>query len=189
MSQLPNYQAAAAALASTSAVASTSESHGLLTGLFCSGKISDISAEKWATLSVGDAEQSQSALDTLKNLFSATQEKLANIDFSFNLLLPDDDTELRYRAKELGAWCDGFINGLKLGNIDLTKTYSKDCNTALQHITEISQVDYENFNFSEADEEAYVTVVEYLRLAILAVYMDLTSRKETTENVRNTLIH
>lgn len=176
MSNLPEYAAVKQALASAAAVATTAESHGLLTGLFCSGKISDISAEKWAESSVGEIKHCDESLTILRLLFEVTHHKLEQMDFSFELLLPDDETILSVRAQELGAWCIGFIHGLQLGQVDLTKTYPPDCQDALQRIGDIAQIEYDNVNFSNSDEEAYVSVVEYVRLAVLVVYMELVKK-------------
>ena len=176
MQHLPDYVTAKHALASADAVASTSESHGLLTGLFCSGKINDITAEKWAMSSVGVVQPDTTSVNTLKLLFEVTLQKLESMDFSFELLLPDDDTSLEIRAQELGAWCTGFIHGLQLGQVDLTKEYTPDCQDALERITDIAQIDYQNISFADSDEEAYINVVEYVRLAVLVVYMEIVKK-------------
>lgn len=191
MQNLPDYVATKQALTSADAVASTSESHGLLTGLFCSGKVNDVTAETWAKSSVGDIEKNQSAMTTLQSLFEVTHQKLETMDFSFELLLPSDDDALDLRAQELGAWCVGFMHGLQLGQVDLSKQYTQDCQDALERITDIAQIDYENVKFEEGDEDSYLNIVEYVRLAVLVVYMEIAKKivPPTTVGGEDTTIH
>ena len=171
---LPQYSAVQQALKGADAVASTSESHGLLTGLFCSGKIAQVDADQWAISTLlDDKEKDKKAGQTLRSLYRVTQQQLDEMDFSFQLLLPDDDEELDYRAKELGAWCQGFNHGLQLGNVNFEGDYSDDCLEAFERTAEIAEIDYENVCFSQEDEAAYAEVVEYVRLAILVIYTDV----------------
>ncbi len=193
-STLPDYTEVKNALNSATATATVtpSESHGLLVGLFCSGKIAQVNAEKWARSSLVDVEcPEQSAVDTLMQLFQVTKEKLDKMDFSFQILLPDDEKTLAKRAEELGVWCNSFIKGLRLGGVDLQGDYSEDCSQAMQRISEIAEIDYEHCSISEADENAYIEIVEYVRLAILIVYTDIARKKARSEGASgaSTILH
>ena len=80
---LPQYSAVQQALKGADAVASTSESHGLLTGLFCSGKIAQVDADQWAISTLlDDKEKDKKAGQTLRSLYRVTQQKLDEMDFT-----------------------------------------------------------------------------------------------------------
>ena len=88
-------------------------------------------------------------------------------------LLPDDDAPLRQRADALGAWCQGLLYGLGLGQADRRGQLSVESREFLRDATEIAQVGFETDEASEADETAYAEVVEYLRVGLLMVLEDL----------------
>lgn len=188
----PSYEKVSQLLKSSHAVASTSEFHGLLCGLMCSGKNMLIDSIKWAQSVMAEVEgelpNNQEQLETLVNLFEITREKIASMDFDFQMLLPCDDAELKIRAKELGYWCQGFVAGLGLGGLQWEGKIESDVQDALYTISDIAQIDYLNLDITEKDEVAYIEVSEYVRLAVLSIYADITGTKkrsmiEATETI------
>lgn len=181
--QLPTYQAVAAALAHTGALTSPSESHGLLTGLLCGASTVMLTAQGWAQQAASSQTKPLSAqeLATLVDLFAVTQRKLHEGAFDFQLLLPDDETPLAERAKELGHWCRGFLSGFQMAERAVV-TVDEEIPEILEQISEIAEIEYDLLSIEEADEMAFVEVTEYLRLAILTLHMRLVGHQDGSQS-------
>ena len=189
--KLPAYSIVEEALGEASTLVSVSESHGLLCGLFAMGTKKKMDGEAWVKSVFADCEQAEkdaSKLSGLKQLFDSTESMFVDPDFSFSLLLPEDDVPLSDRAKELGRWCYGFIAGLGLGGIKQVSISDENTREVLQHLQDISEIDYDNVDISEHDEAAYVEVVEYVRVAVMTIQMNLGDEKEGS-NKSGTILH
>ena len=144
---LPPYDDVSWALRHASDVASPSESHGLLCGLFCTGAAGRMDGITWAKSAAAAANSENQTCDDeqigiLEELFNATQAKLTSMEFDFELLLPDDESGLEMRASELGSWCLGFVTGLALGGLEIgvnDSHHDEDTREALQRLAEISR--------------------------------------------------
>ncbi|MBB71177.1 MAG: hypothetical protein CMF50_02110 [Legionellales bacterium] len=182
---LPPYDDVSWALRHASDVASPSESHGLLCGLFCTGAAGRMDGITWAKSAAAAANSENQTCDDeqigiLEELFNATQAKLTSMEFDFELLLPDDESGLEMRASELGSWCLGFVTGLALGGLEIgvnDSHHDEDTREALQRLAEISYIEYEDLDVSEEDEQAFAEVVEYVRMAVLMVFASLTGQE------------
>lgn len=174
--KFPTYEQVENALTVVNAVTSTSEAHGLLSGLICVGVVSDTSGDSWVKSMIpGEVENAltEEDMQILSDLFEITRDKIDELEFDFELLLPSDEESLKNRAKELGAWCKGFIIGLNLGGFNDSTPRSDDCDEALQRMTEIASIDYTALEISDDDEVAYTEVTEYVRLAVLMIHAEL----------------
>ncbi|MDG4595240.1 MAG: UPF0149 family protein [Candidatus Contendobacter sp.] len=152
-----------------------SELHGLLCGLLCADPALD--RDRWFALAREELVESGELTDSVRDLlaklleFGATQ--LNADDGSVAPLLPDDDAPLRQRTAALGAWCQGLLYGLGLGQVDQRGQLSAESQEFLRDATQIAQVGFEIDEASEADEIAYAEVVEYLRVGLLMILEDL----------------
>lgn len=179
--KFPTYEQVKNALIVVNAVTSTSEAHGLLSGLICVGVVSDTSGDSWVkSMLPGETEKilTEDDMQILSDLFEVTRQKIDELEFDFELLLPNDDESLKDRAQELGAWCKGFIIGLNLGGFNDITPRSDDCDEALQRMTEIASIDYTALEISEDDEVAYTEVTEYVRLAVLMLHAELCRQSD-----------
>ncbi len=193
---LPNYFEVNATLASTSDVASTSEAHGLLCGLISTDKTANMQGDMWAQAALEAASENDPVTDQnvaiLKQLFDVTKAKLTQLEFDFALLLPDDDSPLGKRAEELGNWCMGYLSGLSLGGVDLEAIQlAEDAQDVLERMQDIAGIDYVNLDISEEDEEAYVEVMEYVRMGVLMIHADLAKLRAdaSDEDAKDVTIH
>ena len=75
--------------------------------------------------------------------------------FEYNLLLPNDDTDINVRAEALGIWCQGFLTGLQQAEISLEKHANTELTDAIKDITEIAQISYGDIPSTDEDETAY----------------------------------
>jgi len=151
------------------------ESHGLLCGMLCAGGV--IPPDRVLTHVLGeDNTLSAAARDCGKLLTSLHTDVLRQLhgeSLDFQLLLPDDDTPLALRAGELAGWCQGFLYGLGLGglrgDIDLPATV----NEVMHDFYEIANTRFDYESENEADEEAYMEIVEYVRMSVLLLHDEL----------------
>lgn len=147
------------------ASASAAETHGILAGLLCvDGRLD---CGQWLNAVLGnDASglnpDERTALDSLCD---RTREQLDAFDFSFQLLLPDDDQPLHDRARALSEWCQGFLFGLgyKLGDSD----WPGECSEVLNDFVQLSRLDPDDTD--ETDEEAYAELTEFVRAGVQLV--------------------
>lgn len=157
------------------------EAHGMICGFICAGHQMD--GRSWLDLILGPVKDVDKNLVSgfktiLLELYQVSSETLQNMEFDFQLFLPPDEEPLQERAEALGYWCQGFLlamNNVGVNEDDLT---SHDGKEALNHILEISQLDYEMIEISEKDEEAYFEVMEYVRVAVLMIYSDIALQQE-----------
>src|SRR5690606_11335143 len=116
------YAAFAALLASTGKPVSPAELHGLLLGRSCAG--AGFEVEPW----IADAgellggEPADNVRQALIGLQEMVKGELFGDDVTLVLLLPGDDAPLADRARALGQWCPGFLDGfgMVLGSIALS---------------------------------------------------------------------
>jgi len=163
------YAAFAALLASTGKPVSPAELHGLLLGRSCAGAGFD--AESW----IADAcellggEPADNVRQALIGLQEMVKGELAGDDVTLVLLLPGDDAPLADRARALGQWCQGFLDGF--GMVLGSTALSAEAMEVLQDLSAIAQVQ-SALEESEDGESDYMEVMEYLRVAPLLLFAE-----------------
>lgn len=163
------YAAFAALLANSGKAVSPAELHGLLLGRSCAG--AGFEADAWlqdASELLG-TEPADNVRQALVGLQEMVKGELAGNDITLVLLLPGDDEPLAERAKALGQWCQGFLDGfgMILGNAAL----SAEAMEVLQDLSAIAQIQ-SALEESEDGESDYMEVMEYLRVAPLLLFTE-----------------
>ncbi len=149
---------------------SPAEVQGCLCGYLASG------ARSWAGWqrllddepAAGDV-LAQECYAALHGLFAATQDVLEAVDFELDLLLPDDARPLPARVGALRDWCAGFLYGYGASGLH-PQAVDAEQRELLRDIEQISRAEPEASG--EAEERAYVELVEFLRLAAVSFYLD-----------------
>jgi uncharacterized protein len=179
MSTLPSFEEVHLVLSYLNAEMDAAEMHGMLCGFICAGQKMDGSALLSPILGgIGDSPSERKYQQVLIDVYDASVEQLKSMNFDFQMLLPDDDAPLPNRAEALGEWCQGFLAGLGLAQVKMEEGKSKESREAMNHIAEISQIDYENLSICEEDEKAYAEVLEYVRMAVLMVFTELSGQAD-----------
>jgi uncharacterized protein len=152
---------------------SAAETHGVLTGMLC--VTGNIDTEVWLDAVFGDTveELSDRERGVLLDLNQQTRQSLSEPDFSFEMLLPDDETDLSERTLALSGWCQGFLSGL--GQVVSGSDWPGDSQEVLQDLIEISRLDPEVD--AETDEEAYTEVSEFVRLGVQMIHGEFLQRR------------
>ncbi|WP_028372470.1 UPF0149 family protein [Legionella lansingensis] len=171
---LPSYQTFMDNISILSLPISGSELHGVMCGYICAGA-STAGEDYLRALIVKKKKDdaTRAAALAMFDVFSISQQQLANFDFEFQLLLPDEEESLATRAQAFSEWCEGFTQGMTLAGISYEQLQEEESQEALQHMLEFAQLDYESLEVGEEDEKALTEVSEYARMAVLRIYGDL----------------
>lgn len=178
---LPSYTELDRALSETTLKLHASQVHGLITGLLC-GKESK--AATFEELVTGNKEAGETH-ELLQTLYDATKKQLVDFLFEFQIIVPSDANDLAERAEALTLWCQGFLTGLKLAEVQLIDREPSDVTEVIDDLIQIAKMNYEEVVASEEDEEAYVELIEYVRMGVIMVYQDLRE-DESAKNVQAT---
>lgn len=173
-----------------------SELHGLLAGQLAAGIRAD--AEAWLTIVVAhlDVQEVEDDDDKaeLVGLYDIALGQLQQADFGFQLLLPEDDTELAARTESLGAWCSGFLSGFGLGFDRTKQKLSSEITDSMEDLANIAQV---SFDTDDADEDepadsaetSYIELVEYVRLAAMMVFAEFNLPADEQPHTQPSQLH
>lgn len=166
---LPDYTEMSQALNQTTLKPHPSQAHGLICGLLCGNPKTPTAA--WHEWILG--QPSEIIPPLLQALHDITEKQLRELMFELALLLPDDDVPLTERAEALTLWAQGFLTGLKLTQVQIVEREPSEMTEAINDVIEIAKMNYEEVVASEEDEEAYVELVEYVRMAVIFIYQEL----------------
>lgn len=150
---------------------SASEVHGYLSGMLCMDTSTD--PAQWLSDFFGEEAPRPGDRDreTLEALHRQTRQELTDLDFSFELLLPDDEEGLEQRAAALGEWCHGFLQGL--GYSGDSASWPGESQEILSDFLEIVRLDTRGTE--DTDEEAYAELTEYVRVGVQVIQSELES--------------
>jgi len=175
---LPNitsYEELAQLLQSAGADSSASEAHGMLSGTICAaGKTSP---GLWLEYLLGEDNTLSAAASDSSDLLLTVQSELLlqfnDDEFGFGLLLPSDEVPLPLRTETLSQWCAGFLYGLALGGFRDDVAMPDSVGEMMKDLYEISHARFDYDMMDEADETAYMEIVEYVRMGVLLLYEEL----------------
>ena len=163
---------------------SPAELHGFLCGKLCGGarlNRDECLRQAWDLLDVAGTPDTI-ANDYIFTLYNHTLNDLDKGDYSLQLFLPDDDTEIAVRAQALGQWAQGFLTGFGGAGIDPNTQFSSDNAEALRDLAKITQITSDSHDLSTADGELltqdgdqeadYFELTEYVRIVALTFYAE-----------------
>ena len=177
---LPTLESLALLLSEVNADCSSSELHGLISGLLVAGarlnrhalmKTLEGHADPVSTFSDG-------MIASLWQLQLQTLEDLNADELSFKPMLPDDDEALKLRVVALADFCRGLLAGIGLGapanSPVLAEASMRETLQDLAHITQVDSVDDDD----EEGEAAYLELHEFVRLAAMHLFEEMAPREE-----------
>jgi len=153
---------------------SPAELHGLLCGQVAAGARFDPATLLARIGELLDLEPFSRELTRtgIMQLYLATLQQLQAPDFSFELVLPDDDQPLAGRADALGLWCSGFLSGFGLQERKGSQGLSIEGQETLRDLAQIVQITTAADAEAEEDENDLMEVQEYVRMAALLVFSE-----------------
>jgi uncharacterized protein YgfB (UPF0149 family) len=158
------------------------EYHGALCGMLC---VHEVPPENLGldTDPPTDADAVPVARQMLQQLRHDSLNHLCDPESGFSPLLPDDDEALDLRVDALAQWCQGFLYGLATRPaLDLNQA-TPELREVVGDLIQISRagVQQEGDPDEDADENAYMELVEYVRAGVQLVFMELRSPDESAE--------
>jgi uncharacterized protein YgfB (UPF0149 family) len=165
MKSLPAYEDIEDAVAFREEAVSAAELHGLFCGIHCARPELDAQACLQRVFVNQDDELIDDERELFTTLCESAREGLNSPDFSFCLLLPDEDEDLSARAQALGEWCQGFLYGL--GAYADSTSWHGECQEILRHLVDIAQLDADAAG--EENEVAFMELSEFVRMGVLLI--------------------
>ena len=156
-------------------LASPSQLHGCLCGLLGAGAPAQPEYGLDALAQALDLELHGELASRIMQLYSVTEAALQDEDYTFLPLLPDDEEEIALRTAALASWCDGFLAGFAYVTAAQEKNgdaLSPEAGEVLRDIAAMAQAEPATDESGEDAEDSYIELVEYLRVAVVNVYMD-----------------
>lgn len=166
---LPPFSKINQALTKTALKLHPSQLHGLICGMICAKP--EIK-QGWIETLLGEKKLSITVVKFLNEIALVTVKQLAEFQFGFTLLLPKDTAALHARAEALTLWCQGFLTGLKLFGVPIENRPSSETTEAINDLIEITKMNYEDIQSTEADENDFVELLEYVRVAVNLIYQN-----------------
>lgn len=175
MTQQLTYESWSDYLYRLSAVCGPAELQATLTGTLCYGKPS--AGDNWLTVTfelmdILDDDVGPDVKDTLSAFHDLTAGQLRDSNLSYQLLLPDDAVPLTMRNQALAQWCRGFLFGFGASGQPVVERLDEGAQESLRDIAAIASVDAE-VEESDENEVYYTELVEYIRMAVFAIYEQL----------------
>jgi uncharacterized protein YgfB (UPF0149 family) len=86
---------------------------------------------------------------------------------------PDDESSLAERADALSSWCQGFLYGLGSGTTADPSGVSTEAAEIIRDLTEITHVGVDAGDETEENEVAFAAVVEFVRVGVQLLFVEL----------------
>jgi len=177
-----DFASAQAAITTENIQSHASEIHGVLTGLICAGFTFE---EQSYTVMLNDLfNNGEPFPDSVKALvtqmYSELWTDMLDNDYTFQLMLPDDDDSIIERGHALGTWVQGFNLGFGLQQKNSPVT-SSEVKEVLADFSEIANLSDE-MEEDEDTEQAYFEISEYVRISALLCFSELGSSPTTVDN-------
>lgn len=149
------------------------EAHGNLAGALCSSR--DYGLLEWLHEILPDDSPDEAALQSsvLQNVYDSMVRSLGGNDADFQPLLPDDAAPLTERAEALSSWCQGFLYGLGSGTTADPSNVSSEAGEIIRDLTEITHVGVDAGDENEENETAFAEVVEFVRVGVQLLFVEL----------------
>ncbi|GGP78895.1 UPF0149 family protein [Shewanella ulleungensis] len=165
------------------------EVHGALVGLICGGVKQDNYAWlKPLTDLMNDGQPLESNLQQLiAELYQDTVARLADFEFGFTLLLPEEEVSLSHRVEALALWTQSFLTGIAIIQPELAKS-SPDVREVIKDLAEIAQVEFDVGDDDES-ETAYIELQEFVRMSAILCYSEFGLDMPLNDTDKSSTIH
>ena len=165
------------------------EVHGALVGLICGGVKQDNLAWLKPLLDLmNDGQPLEAELQQLiAELYQDTVARLADFEFGFTLLLPEEEVSLSHRVEALALWTQSFLTGIAIIQPELAKS-SPDVREVIKDLAEIAQVEFD-VGDDEESETAYIELQEFVRMSAILCYSEFGLDMPLNDTDNSSIIH
>jgi uncharacterized protein YgfB (UPF0149 family) len=158
-------------LADSRALTDVPEAHGTLAGALCAA--ADYRFDDWMSEIYPEGRPTDAARPSLLALFEGTRLALSSGHMDFAALLPGDDAPIGDRASALGQWCQGFLYGLGSRPLPDPESLPEQVGEIVRDLTSITQVGVDDSESDESNEQAYLELVEFVRVGAQLLFEEL----------------
>jgi len=150
-----------------------SEVHGFITGWVSSGTAWESASEAFEKAFDLPLQGllKEAAMQTAVSVGSG----LADMDFGFHILLPDESEVINNRRVALSEWCRSFLTGFGLTGRFQQAELSDEVKELFHDFAEISQVEDE-IPEDDENESDLTEITEYVRIGAIMVFTDCASK-------------
>ena len=180
----PDYDTLEAKLAAAIVTASAAEVHGLLTGWLCAPPtaVGEGAAFLRKQLAVENPTAARLVDELAAEVGDWTHARLADPQFGFAPLLPDDSEGIARQTEALADWCRGYVYGLAEGGVRDLKHLPKDVREFLEDMLSLAGAESDATASEEDEARALAELVEYVRVGVQLVYETLRGQSQRPES-------
>lgn len=169
------YQPFADHLKSIGVLASPSELHAQACAVLCVNK--STSFDFWLSQMVNEYcvenPQDSNFKMVMSAVFDYAKDQLAKDDYSYQLLLPQDNSSLADRVAVLAEWVATYLSAMGVAGMSEINL-SKEGAEFLQDLGQIARI--ENDSDDVVGEELdFVEITEYIRTGVMMLYIELNA--------------
>jgi yecA family protein len=180
------YTAFAKHLTENKIIATPAELHGHLSGMLVINK--SLSAEEWIDNVIEDycfevKGDRYNVNQVLSALFEFVDDKLKADNFTFNLLLPEDEVKLSSRLEALGTWCGSFLTGLAFAGLKSDPNMDSEVGEFLLDLEKISKVET-NVDETQGEEADFIELTEYVKAGVFLLYDEFAEVPEVSGTIQ-----
>jgi uncharacterized protein YgfB (UPF0149 family) len=165
------------------------ECHGFLCGYLCvNDNLQDDTFRKYLLADMDDQQMCEECCKQINELASEVCQKIASVDFTLELLLPDESSPLSERSAALIEWCEGFLSGLGIAGVTDFDLLSFECREHVQDLYKICRLDVDEINdCGEEEEAAFTELIEYVRMGAMLLHVEM--HKPAFETYHTGVLH
>ncbi len=169
------YQPFADHLKSIGMLASPSELHAQASALLCVNK--QVSFEFWLSQMVNEYcvenPQDPNFKTVMSAVFDYASEQLSKDDYSYQMLLPQDEVSLTDRVAILAEWVATFLSAVGVAGIRDTGL-SPEGAEFINDLAQIAKIENDAVDVS-GEELDFVEITEYIRTGVMMLYIELNA--------------
>lgn len=178
------YQPFAEHLKKLQVLASPSELQAHATGMLCVNQA--MNYKMWSNWVINEYcvdGQSGEGLDmVLSAVFDFTKDMLNKDDYSFTLLLPEDEPSMSARLAVLSDWVTTFLSALGLAGYSGKEHVSKEVVEFVEDLDKIARVE-QTAEDTEGEELDLMEIVEYVRTGVMMLSAELNQLKPANNTI------
>lgn len=173
------YQPFAEHLKTIGVLASPSELHAQATAFLCVN--ANTPFEQWLHTISEDYCIENSDDANLRHVMSAVfdyaRDQLKKDDYSFQLLLPQEEYSLHQRIEILADWIATYLSALGTAGFQ-ARGLSQDAQEFFNDLDKIARID-NDIEGLEGEELDFIEITEYVRSGVMMLYLEVNQRMAT----------
>ncbi len=166
--EMPDFSALANQLLEQGHEVSPAQIHGCLSAQLAVSSTKEVEAAPVVLQKALAIDVYGELAEQVMKLHALIAQSLADEDYGYALLLPDDDNELSLRVQAMGQWCEGFLSGFALVS-ESGEALLGDTREIIEDVTAITEASLDEDADAES-EGSYMELVEYLRYCVMNLH-------------------